>query len=167
MSNNKDHHGKKPGKGAVAVTTNPTRPTLSASPAGGTTQTPGVQTAQQRRAKWALEKVEDARNSGVSRKEYKSYASAFPAMIQMNGLGQAAAFYRSKGAGNDAKDIAYRSLYDLLSGWLTQCGQPYDGCNDLLADITSRDMHAYRLAQAEALTLLDWMKKFAKAYMED
>lgn len=98
-----------------------------------------MQTAQQRRAKWALEKVEDARNSGVSRKEYKSYASAFPAMIQMNGLGQAAAFYRSKGAGKDEKAISYLSLYELLSDWLIQSGQPFAGCTDLLAGITSRD----------------------------
>lgn len=126
-----------------------------------------MQTAQQRRAKWALEKVEAARNNGVSRKEYKSYASAFPAMIQMNGLGQAAAFYRCKGAEKGAKGEAYLSLYNLLSGWLTLPDQPYKDFDDLLKGITEEDMRAYLQAQAEALALLDWVKKFAKAYMED
>ena len=107
-----------------------------------------------------------ARND-ISQKEYKSYASGFPAMIQMNGLGQAAAFYRSKGAENTSKGRAYCALYDLLSGWLTQSGQPYADFDDLLKGITEENMRAYMLAQAEALALLDWVKKFAKAYMGD
>lgn len=125
-----------------------------------------MQTIQQRRAKYALEKVEAAKTAGVSGKEYKSYASAFPAMIQMNGLGQTAAFYRSKGEGTNSKAIAYLSLYKLLSGWLTESGQPYAGLNDLLTGITQKDMRPYMLAEAEALALLDWVKKFAKAFME-
>jgi CRISPR-associated protein Cmr5 len=28
-------------------------------------------------------------------------------------------------------------------------------------------MHSYRLAQAEALSLMDWVKKFANAYLAD
>lgn len=127
-----------------------------------------MQSIQQERAKFALEQVEAAKNnSEISQKEYKSYASSFPAMIQMNGLGQAAAFFRSKGAGQDAKSRAYRSLYDTLSSWLTKPGKPYSDNSDLLNGITQKDMHSYRLAQAEALALLDWVKKFAKAYMEE
>jgi CRISPR-associated protein Cmr5 len=119
-----------------------------------------MQTMQQKRAKYALEKVESARKLNVKQqKEYKSYASGFPAMIQMNGLGQAAAFYFSQGG-------THKILYDLLSGWLTQPDQPYAGIRDLLHGVTQRDMHAYRLAQAEALALLEWVKQFAKAYME-
>lgn len=166
MSKNKHHHGKHSERG-TANPANPTRPSASAPSAGGIAQTPVIQTAQQRRAKYALEQVEAAKDSRISSKEYKSYASAFPAMIQMNGLGQAAAFYRCKGAENNEKGKAYLSLYNLLSGWLIQSGQPYAGCNDLLAGITSRDIRSYMLAEAEALALLDWVKKFAKAYMED
>ncbi|CAH1388341.1 type III-B CRISPR module-associated protein Cmr5 [Candidatus Nitrotoga sp. M5] len=125
-----------------------------------------MQTMQQRRAKYALEKVEAAKNNGISQKEFKSYAASFPPMIQMNGLGQAAAFYRSKGSEENAKGKAYLALYKLLSGWLKEPGQPYAGSDDLLKGITSENMHTYRLAQAEALLLLDWVKKFAKAYME-
>lgn len=123
-----------------------------------------MQTMQQERAKHALTQVEAAKESGINQKEFRSYAASFPSMIRMNGLGQAAAFYRSKGAEENAKGKAYRALYELLSGWLTKESQPYAG-SDLLKGITSRDMHTYRLAEAEALLLLDWVKKFAKAYM--
>ncbi len=124
-----------------------------------------MQTMQQQRAQYALIQVDSAKRNGISKKEFKSYAMGFPAMIRMNGLGQAAAFYRSKGEGEDAKAKAYRALYDLLSGWMGNPGQPYTGSGDLLEGITSNDLHTYRIAQVEALLLLDWVKKFAKAYM--
>jgi CRISPR-associated protein Cmr5 len=120
-----------------------------------------MQTIQQQRAKYALEKVQNASNNHRTKhKEYKSYASSLPAMIHMNGLGQAAAFFKSKGD-------THGELYTLLSGWLCQAGQPYAGCDDLLHGITTQDMHQYRLAQAEAQALMDWVKKFAKAFMTE
>lgn len=117
-----------------------------------------MQTMQQQRAKYALEQVNAAITRGVNQKEYRAYAANLPAMIHMNGLGQAAAFFKSKGG-------THEQLYSLLSGWLCQPNQPYAGCTDLLAGITSEDMHHYRLAQAEAQALMDWVKKFAKAFM--
>lgn len=127
-----------------------------------------MQTMQQKRAKFALDAVlRESTHHQVSQKdkdEYKSYAHALPAMIHMNGLGQAAAFYKAKG-GTHAK------LYKLLSDWLTQDDQPYkkphnhDGRWDLLNGITQNNMHDYRLAQAEAQALMDWVEKFASAYM--
>jgi len=126
-----------------------------------------MQTLQQERARFALEKVKAALSeaketpdkAGFSPKEFKSQAESFPAMIRMNGLGQAAAFYLSK---NDA----HKKLYAILSAWLKQPGQPYQG-KDLLDGITEGKMHDYRLAQTEALLLLDWVKKFAGAFAED
>lgn len=117
-----------------------------------------MQTMQQKRAKYALDQVNAAITNGVNQKEYRAYASNLPAMIHMNGLGQAAAFFKSKGG-------THEQLYTLLSGWLCQADQPYTGCANLLAGITNEDMHKYRLAQAEAQMLMDWVKKFAKAFM--
>jgi CRISPR-associated protein Cmr5 len=118
-----------------------------------------MQTMQQRRAKYALEQVTThAGNPQVDRKEYKAYAAALPAMIHMNGLGQAAAFYRAKG-GNHGR------LYVLLSEWLTRPGQPLNGEQDLLEAICNADMAHYRLAQAEAQALMDWVVKLARALM--
>ncbi|MBU0655543.1 MAG: type III-B CRISPR module-associated protein Cmr5 [Gammaproteobacteria bacterium] len=119
-----------------------------------------MQTMQQKRAKYALDQVNAAITNGVNQKEYRAHASNLPAMIHMNGLGQAAAFFKSKGG-------THGELYNLLSGWLCQQDQPYAGCANLLAGITSEDMHKYRLAQAEAQMLMDWVKKFAKAFMTD
>lgn len=123
-----------------------------------------MQTIQQQRAKHALDGVRmfDKRPniSKTQRSEYKSYAAALPAMIHINGLGQAAAFYKSKGG-------THKELYNLLSSWLTQENQPYAGKTDLLDGVINCDMHRYRLAQAEAQALMDWVKKFAKAYLSE
>jgi len=120
-----------------------------------------MQTLQQQRARYALHCVKQAeeRLNGKAQDEYKSYASALPAMIHMNGLGQAAAFFKSKGGQHDA-------LYMLLSNWLCFPNQPFAGKADLLEGICEADMQTYRLAQAEAQALMDWVKKFAKAYMQ-
>lgn len=115
---------------------------------------------QQERAKFALEHVEKARNNpGTNQKEYLSYAANLPAMIHTNGLGQAAAFFKSKGG-------THEQLYQLLSEWLTNDDQPLSDYDDLLEGIVDSDMQTYRLAQAEAQALMDWVKKFAKAFMD-
>ena len=96
--------------------------------------------------------------STTNQSEFKSYASSLPAMIHMNGLGQAAAFfYSQKGT--------HKELYDLLSEWLTRDEQVYNSYNNLLDAITQSDMEDYRLAQVEAQALMDWVKKFSKAFM--
>ena len=121
----------------------------------------GIQTLQQRRAQYALKSVRDLlKDKGLNRQEFKSYAAGFPAMIQMNGLGQAAAFHFSQGG-------THRKLYDIVSRWLTEEEQPYSAHDDLLGGITEQDLHAYRVAQVESLLLLDWVKKFAKAYARE
>ncbi len=114
---------------------------------------------QQERAKFALERIQKAiMDPSVNQKEYGSYAANLPAMIHTNGLGQAAAFFKSKGG-------THERLYQLLSDWLGKENQPFAG-KQLLEGITTSDMQTYRLAQAEAQALMDWVKKFAKAYMD-
>ncbi len=121
-----------------------------------------MQTLQQKRAKYVLDCVQKAINRSVNQKEYKSYAANLPAMIHTNGLGQAVAFFRSKG-----EEDTHFELYQLLSDWLTQADQPYKGYRDLLEGIVNENMQQYRLAQMEAQALMSWVKKFAKAFMED
>lgn len=123
----------------------------------------GGQTLSQRRASFAVERVRAVASEEFAN-EYRSYAASLRAMIQMNGFGQALAFCRSK-RGQGKSDRAYQALYELVSEWLTGEGQPYAGAGDALAGVTAESMSAYRLAQTEALALLDWVKRFASAYI--
>jgi CRISPR-associated protein Cmr5 len=120
-----------------------------------------TQTIEQQRAAFALAWAtgnEQGQCGGRVTKELKSAAESFPSLILMSGLGQAAAFYKSKGNGSE-----HRQLYTLLSDWLRRPNQPYAG-QELLVGITGGDQRTYRAAQAEALAFLLWVKKFAKAY---
>ena len=119
-----------------------------------------MQTLQQLRAKDALGKVQDLSKLSGEGDKLKSRAAELPFMIHANGLGQAAAFFKSK----KDKD-GYDRLYIVLNSWLTQSGRPYAGKPDLVQAIVESDMETYRVAQAEAMHYMDWVKKFAKAYL--
>ncbi|MBN1192721.1 MAG: type III-B CRISPR module-associated protein Cmr5 [Coriobacteriia bacterium] len=117
-----------------------------------------AQTIQQQRAAFALGKMTVLlRDPQISSEEIKSAARAFPAMVHMSGLGQAAAFYR---AGRRSQPM----VYELFSEWLCLPGQPLAGHGDLLTGITQCDMRVYMAAQAEALALAEWVKRFAEAH---
>jgi len=124
-----------------------------------------MQTIEQQRACFALEQVEEIIDKSYM-KEFKSYANALPAMIHMNGLGQAVAFCKEKSTTKNERGKAYDELFNLLENWLTGKQQPYAE-STLLKGITSKDMHTYRLAQAEAIALLSWVKKFANAFAKE
>ncbi|MCK5720755.1 MAG: type III-B CRISPR module-associated protein Cmr5 [Thiomargarita sp.] len=128
-----------------------------------------MQTMQQQRAAFALAGVQSARDKlgEKERKEYRSHVSALPFMIHANGLGQAAAFYKSKCTNSKGnKKLDYFLIYQLLSDWLKREGQPFFEM-DLLDGITQKDMHVYMTAQAEAMVFMDWVKKFATAFMKE
>ncbi|OAD19363.1 CRISPR-associated Cmr5 family protein [Candidatus Thiomargarita nelsonii] len=124
-----------------------------------------MQTMQQQRAKFALEGVKRAaeRLNRDAQGEYCSHVAGLPFMIHANGLGQAAAFYSSKAIGSGTND--YRLIYELLSDWLKAPGQPFEG-RDLLEGITQCDMSSYLAAQAEAMVFMNWVRKFAIAFMQ-
>lgn len=133
-----------------------------------------MQTLQQTRARHALKRIEDIKNklNATDRKEFRAHVRNLPAMIHTNGLGQALAFYYSK-----PDKLSYKTLCNLLGAWLLSEGQPYAGCQTapqnldeagrLLKAITEGDMYVYLQAQAEALTYLEWAKKFAEALLDD
>ncbi|MGL6045892.1 MAG: type III-B CRISPR module-associated protein Cmr5, partial [Vogesella sp.] len=88
-----------------------------------------MQTLQQERAKAALESITDLLKHPDPDK-LLSRAAELPFMIHANGLGQAAAFFKSK-QGKDDKDD-YGIMYRILENWLTQSGRPFAGHTDLL-----------------------------------
>ena len=128
-----------------------------------------MQTIQQQRAAYALERIKQLTGSldKEGKKSLKAYASGLPAMIHMNGLGQALAFTRAKGADSNASASAHEALYSLVSDWLCREGQPYAGQQDVMEGITRCDQATYIQAQAETQALMNWVKKFAKAYLAD
>lgn len=135
-----------------------------------TKKTGDNRTTEQRRAEHALACVQRAaRREEKWQGNYKSYVKALPAAILNNGLGQAAATELAAGKGD--KDNAHTQLYLDLESWL--CGEygPYysGGAGHekrLMQSIINGDQELYIRAQVEAIAWLEWLKKFAVAYLK-
>ncbi|TYO92771.1 type III-B CRISPR module-associated protein Cmr5 [Desulfallas thermosapovorans] len=124
-------------------------------------------TLEQKRAAHALGKVRDIEKLNEDeQKKYSSYVKSLPAAILANGLGQAAAGLVARAKGND--DDIHRVIYNHLEEWLCRENKksPYQGEKGLIDAITARDRNAYLLAQVEALSWMEWLKKFATAYLK-
>jgi CRISPR type III-B/RAMP module-associated protein Cmr5 len=115
----------------------------------------------QQRAAHALAAVETIlRECRDSQKHsvFRSAARSLPAHLMIQGLGQALAVLRG-----EKDDTPQRRLYSILQQWLVRPGGPYAGENDALTAITKQDQDRYIVAQAEAVKLAGWLKKFAAA----
>ncbi|NMB41345.1 MAG: type III-B CRISPR module-associated protein Cmr5 [Firmicutes bacterium] len=119
---------------------------------------------EQKRAAYALEAIEKRRSllKGDSRARYLNRVKSLSATIIMCGLGQSAATLLAVGKGDG--DNPDQMLYEDLSGWL--CGdRGFLKNKNLIKAISNSDRKTYIRAQAEALKVLEWLKKFATAYL--
>ncbi|MDR2099885.1 MAG: type III-B CRISPR module-associated protein Cmr5 [Campylobacteraceae bacterium] len=117
-----------------------------------------MQTKQQQRAEFALNKISTLK---IDKETANFYAGA-PTMILTNGLGQTMAFLLTK------KDKE-RKLFDILKEWLTANKNPLAPLKDkknaqFLQAFNELPIAKYTEAQTEALRILEWIKRYAKAF---
>jgi CRISPR type III-B/RAMP module-associated protein Cmr5 len=120
-------------------------------------------TLEQRRAGFALEKIDSIKKDGDKGK-YKTQLLKLPARLHSNGLGQTVAFYLS--AGSDKPEAR---ICGWIEEWLRQRidlkGKGLLGC--IVGESSGEDAEAaYRAASAEARALAVWLKRFAEAFIE-
>lgn len=163
----------------------------------------GNRTSEQMRAEHALKIIRVFRESdqmqGNSTKKgpiygnFRAYVENLPALIVMNGLGQALASElamarigeESRGRGkreptdlNDAIDIllkeisdrnaderSHEALYLIVQDWMRK-GRICAENEDLMEALVSGNQNKYVLAQAETLAYLEWLKKFSQAFLK-
>jgi len=119
----------------------------------------------QQRARFALEMINNlADRDETFKKQCLTVANSIPAQIQRTGLGQTLAFACSKKSKNDGQGWVY--FYEWLNKWLCTHRKLYSD-KDLLKALTEGDMRSYQQAQAEALSLLIWVRKFARALLKE
>ena len=125
-------------------------------------------TLEQERAADALSKVRLLRKEMDHDRadKFASYVERLPASILNNGLGQALATLLAQAKG-ESEDPHYR-LYEFIQDWLCrdEAQAPYRLAGDLMEAITGNSRLAYLRALAETLSWLNWMKKFAVAYLK-
>ena len=124
------------------------------------------QTPTQRRAAYALGRI---RAKGELGEKYKSYVSSLGADILTLGLGQAMAGELQAAAGSNSDGKAHLSLYDDIEKWLCSSDPlaPFPHATNLLDAICNAEQANYLRAHSEALAVLEWLKKFARALLVD
>ncbi len=119
-------------------------------------------TLEQRRAEFALKKVEGIKEK---RAKYKTQLLKLPARLHSNGLGQTVAFYLSAGPDKPEADIC-----GWLETWLNGGGNIYAG-GRLIDNVIGKGIpdaeSKYRQASMEARALAVWLKRFAEAFIAE
>ncbi|MGI6365389.1 MAG: type III-B CRISPR module-associated protein Cmr5 [Bacillota bacterium] len=121
--------------------------------------------AEQNRAKYALGVIDSHKSKDASWQErYSSYVKSLPATILTCGVGQAMASLLAK-AGDDLSS-PHGQLYRDLEGWLCRNQGIFSSQANLMTALTDAEMDTYLAAQAEALAMMVWLKKFAVAFLK-
>ena len=128
-----------------------------------------TQTLDQQRAAFALKCIHQLGKGGQDYGHYVSYVSALPATIVMNGLGQALTTQLAKAKGKPLHPR--RLLYNHVAGWLSrqikELWVPEDDLPKVIDRLMEGNQDVYVRAQAESMAYLNWLKQFARAYLQE
>lgn len=129
-----------------------------------------TQTLDQLRAQFALKCIRELEVLGEEKYgHYVSYVSALPATIVMNGLGQALTTQLAKAKGNS--EHPRRLLYNHVARWLSrqmlELRVPDGELPRVIERLMDGNQDVYVRAQAEAMSYLNWLKQFARAYLKE
>lgn len=122
-------------------------------------------TKEQQRSAFALQRIADFGGNGVP-KEDANFIVGTPTMILTNGIAQTMAFLLSKQKqDNVVKEV---KVFRILRDWLLRekiVTLP-DNENDqqFLARFAGLEQNDYLRAQQESLALLQWLKRYARAF---
>ena len=118
-----------------------------------------MQTKEQKRSAFALNQVEKVFGIPVD-KETANFVVGVPTMVLANGLGQALAFLLSKQKGPHMK------TFQAMKQWLETEEPGLKGKTDLefLQAIAIIDQGVYLRAQQETLAMLQWLKRYVRAF---
>lgn len=124
-------------------------------------------TKEQQRSAFALQRINDFGTNGV-RKEDANFIVGTPTMILTNGISQTMAFLLSKQKTNElVKEVR---VFTILKEWLSReiTALPNNANNhQFLAQFANLEQNDYLRAQQEALALLQWLKRYARAFQNE
>ncbi len=120
-----------------------------------------MQTKQQERAKFALDKLLPNGAKFVNH-DFAQFVVGMPNMILSNGIGQTMAFLLAKR--QDRMGEAFGILKDWLQKAMPDTFPEADSSVDFLRKFTTISQSEYLQAQHECLKLVEWLKRYARAF---
>lgn len=117
------------------------------------------ETPDQRRAKYAWEKVKGHSNEEPSFDQYANLAKGAPALIMSNGLMQALAYINSR------KEQQKKALAKDLCEWLSETMKVKSGeFTDVMEALQTMPVGDYMRATDETLQVLRWLRQFVAVF---
>ncbi len=149
-----------------------------------------LRSLEQERARYAWGCIQEVKGDINLEDKYKSYVKKASTYIQVNGLGNTLAFYKSKfeaefkkhldklkrsdiqdpereafqKLGDDKK--AYKLLYDHINGWFNKKFKQNKDILNWIIDENTSSIEVFQVTK-EIIALLNWMKRFAEAELRD
>lgn len=126
---------------------------------------------EKERARYALRKVREAQKDKEVKKhlkQYRSYVEGLPALIHNSGLTGAMAFIKAKSK-DKGKEKAYQLIYFTIAEWLSDDKlqlMTLKNQKNLVEKLIKVNSRTTRLLTRESLNLISWLKKIAKAEIE-
>ena len=120
-----------------------------------------MQTKEQQRSAFALNQVQTIFGIPVSQDD-ANFVVGVPTMILTNGLGQTLAFLLAKGKQQHEK--TFQAVQVWLGREMPDLAAPDKPA--FLQKLAAADQRVYLRAQQEALAMLQWLKRYARAFQE-
>ena len=125
---------------------------------------------EQRRSDFALKQLKDTfSNDGnlFIEKELSNFIVSAPTMILQNGFAQTMAFLLSKCKGRTDKKDKHFFTFSAIARWSERVNQkvPTDKSGFFEA-VSNLEQAEYLNLQEEALKMLQWLKRYARAFQE-
>jgi len=118
-----------------------------------------VNTKEQKRSAFALQKIKEVYNCSIDDNTV-NFIVGVPTMILENGFGQTLSFLAAKKKkSNDSRD-KHAFIFSAVGEWVGLGTETFA----ILSAISALSQREYIDKQEEALKLLQWFKRYAKAF---
>lgn len=124
-----------------------------------------IQTKQQKRAEFALKSLGEFKQQGVP-SSHATFIVGMPNMILSNGLGQSLAFLKAKSSKKEREFV-----FNVLKKYICEeFNSDFPSQNDdfsFLKKLNEIDQAKYIKIQEEVLRMLEWLKRYARAFQAE
>lgn len=124
-----------------------------------------IQTKQQKRAEFALKALDEFKITGVP-SDTATFIVGMPNMILSNGLGQSLAFLKAKSSKKE-RNLVFNVLKKYLCEEFSSEFSKEPDDYSFLKKLNELDQTQYIKMQEEVLRMLEWLKRYARAFEKD
>lgn len=124
---------------------------------------------EQKRSDFALQSLTRLEQIQPIEKEFANFIVGTPTMILENGFAQTMAFLLSKCAGElrEPTTNKYYFTFQTIAGWIHEINDKIPTEHRaFFAAISNLEQRDYLTAQEEALKMLQWLKRYARAFQK-